>query len=546
MKKRVGRKRALLLSMILAGGMLLEGCGSQTVDNRQAISATESGEISDNFNASGLPVLNEKETFTIAVPEKSPIKKAAEKICVIEAEEATNIHIEWMEIPSSGWTEKINVMFSTGSLPDAIIGDVDIARNYEQLAPLDDYLVQYAPAVTEFFDSRDDYPQALYAPDGTIRTLPAGDESVHNTIDSQFWINQDWLDKLGLSMPQTPEELKHVLIAFRDQDPNGNGETDEIPFTFESAWGWGNAVENIFGAFGVLENDDHVFTIDNKVTFSAEEQGYYNALLYLNDLYKEGLIDKDVFTLSNDQYAARDPEGDTVGLLAGYASNSCGCQNTEIYSALPLLKGPEGKQMVVLNNITKTGGFTISRNCKNPAALVRWYDYINSSLELALEWGRGAEGVYWEIIEQDGKEIPMFLTMGPEELEQNGGYKSYPEYRNAESFGGSTPSLWREEYMRALVHDDKWPPEPKLDAVLEQTEYGVISLPAGTASLENAERRAILKTDIDTYLKKFISDSVINGIDEEKWEEHLKALESLKTDEYTSLCQEFVDSKVKE
>ena len=49
-------------------------------------------------------------------------------------------------------------------------------------------------------------------------------------------------------------------------------------------------------------------------------------------------------------------------------------------------------------------------------------------------------------------------------------------------------------------------------------------------------------TDIDTYLKKFIADSVINGIDEGKWEEHLKTLESLKVDEYTQLCQEFVDS----
>lgn len=41
-------------------------------------------------------------------------------------------------------------MFSTDSLPDAVLGDVDIARNYEQLAPLDEYLENYAPAVTAF------------------------------------------------------------------------------------------------------------------------------------------------------------------------------------------------------------------------------------------------------------------------------------------------------------------------------------------------------------------------------------------------------------
>lgn len=48
-------------------------------------------------------------------------------------------------------------------------------------------------------------------------------------------------------------------------------------------------------------------------------------------------------------------------------------------------------------------------------------------------------------------------------------------------------------------------------------------------------------TDIDTYLKKFIADSVINGIDEAKWQKHLKTLENLKVDEYTQLCQELVD-----
>lgn len=42
-------------------------------------------------------------------------------------------------------------------------------------------------------------------------------------------INKVWLDKLGLEVPTTLAELKEVLIAFRDGDPNGNGIQDEIP-----------------------------------------------------------------------------------------------------------------------------------------------------------------------------------------------------------------------------------------------------------------------------------------------------------------------------
>src|SRR5699024_2974618 len=137
----------------------------------------------------------------------------------------------------------------------AIIGNIDMTRNYEQLVALDDYLEEYAPNVTAFFDTRDDYPQALRAPDGKIRALPNGDETSANMIDSLFWINQNWLDRLSLDMPETTEELKEVLIAFRDQDPNGDGLQNEIPFTFQDAWGWARSIENLFGAFGVLEND---------------------------------------------------------------------------------------------------------------------------------------------------------------------------------------------------------------------------------------------------------------------------------------------------
>lgn len=155
MKKRFTKIGALILSAVMLGGTILGGCGAS--DNKEAGSETVSketqtaaAEADSNFNAEGLPIVNEPETFVIAVPERSSIKSAAEKNCVIETEKATNIHIEWMEIPASGWDEKINIMFSTDSLPDAIIGDVDMARNFEQLAILDDYLDQYAPAVTEF------------------------------------------------------------------------------------------------------------------------------------------------------------------------------------------------------------------------------------------------------------------------------------------------------------------------------------------------------------------------------------------------------------
>lgn len=146
---------AVLLGSTLAGcagkaGTSGDVQGDPKPETQAQAQAEAGGNTDSNFNAQGLPIINEKETFTIAVPQRSTLKAASQKACVIAAEEATNVHIEWVEIPQSGWQEKINIMFSTDSLPDAVLGDVDIARNYEQLAPLDEYLENYAPAVTAF------------------------------------------------------------------------------------------------------------------------------------------------------------------------------------------------------------------------------------------------------------------------------------------------------------------------------------------------------------------------------------------------------------
>lgn len=547
-KKNWKRKNAaLFLGLAACAGTVLGGCGKSSEPKAQDQGETGSMIVSDNLNATGLPILKEKETFVIAVQELSPIKKAAERNCVIQTEKETNVHIEWMEIPASGWNEKLNILFSTDSLPDAILGvkDAEMSKYYEQLVALDEYLDQYAPNTVKYFSARKEYPKSLIAPDGKIRCLPAGDESMENQIDSTYWINMDWLKKVGKEMPTTLDEFKDVLIAFRDQDPNGNGLKDEIPFTFKETWGWGYALENMFGPFGVLENDNHVTTRDGKVTFSPAEAGYYDALVYFHDLYQEGLIDKEAFTMSDEQYSSRGASGDILGVKASYSGSDNSVDDGEVgkerYNPLPPLKGRDGQQMVNLNEVAKPSNFVITKSCKDPAALVRWYDYLNSSLEEALIWGRGAKGERWEIVEKDGKEVPMLLTQTAEDLEKQGGYKTPGEYRRAETFAGQTPALWKLEYDENVVFDDKPRNIWKRETIMDSKQFGAASLPIGMADPENTDRRAVLKVDIDNYLNKFVSDSVINGIDQAKWDAHLKTLESLKADEYTKLCQDFAD-----
>ena len=81
-------------------------------------SAKLSGDVMGKFNHSGYPILNEKETFDIYVSQLSPVVAANDKAVVKKAIEETNVVTNFIEVASSSWEEKVNILFSADSLPD--------------------------------------------------------------------------------------------------------------------------------------------------------------------------------------------------------------------------------------------------------------------------------------------------------------------------------------------------------------------------------------------------------------------------------------------
>lgn len=486
----------------------------------------------DNFNPEGLPILKEKQKFEVVISQQSTTHPAKDKPVVAELEEATNVQIDWVEIPGANWKEKTNIMFASEDLPDAFASDVETSLYYEQLLPLNDMIDQYAPNVQELI-KRPGYEAALQAPDGLIHQLPGGDESFHNQIDQTLWINQEWLDKLGLAMPTTTDEYYEVLKAFKTQDPNGNGEADEIPLTFNGISAWATGMGELFGSFGIVESDFHIMMQDGKAIFPAAQEGYYEALKWMHQLFSEGLIDQEAFALSLDQYNSKYKGKDVAGSLVGWRAESVLDPTAkERYEYVVPLKGPEGHQMISLNQIIQTNGFAITTACKQPEVLLRWYDYINSDMEIALNVGRGPEGIAWE---KDAEGKYYFIAdKAPEGMEPS-------QVRPNFSFAGQTPALYTLEMDALMNPDPDLGRDRKKESIAASLEFGVKTLPAGTDTPENMERRSLLLTDIDTYIQKFVSDAIINGIDDQKWQTHLKALEDLKVPEYVDLCQKFAD-----
>ena len=72
--------------------------------------------------------------------------------------------------------------------------------------------------------------------------IPSGNAE---RIPSQFlWIRKDWLDKLGLDVPKTLDDVVEVARAFKNDDPDGNGVDDT----------WGLGVCNEMSDYAVWNN----------------------------------------------------------------------------------------------------------------------------------------------------------------------------------------------------------------------------------------------------------------------------------------------------
>ena len=121
-------------------------------------------------------------------------------------------------------------------------------------------------------------------------------------------IRKDWLDKLGLAVPTTPEELLAVAVAFTEQDPDGNGKKDTYGVGgFLNQQGLGTRFDFIMGAYGV----PGVWNFTDPASFGLNVRSpeYPQALAYFKSLVDAKVIDPDWPTLTRDDFRARWKQG---------------------------------------------------------------------------------------------------------------------------------------------------------------------------------------------------------------------------------------------
>lgn len=544
----VKKSLSLILSAILVVS-LISGCvnkPSSDTEGTNAVSAspsTDDREMSGNMYLEGLPIIKDKKTYKIAVSGHAMDQKPFDqKECVVEAEKATNIAIEWIQIPASGGGEKINIMLSGGDLPDAFmnagINDSLLVQNLPQFHVLDEYIDKYAPNIKAIYNQYPESRKIMKQNDGKMYSIMTGQMTNNDTTSGLTYINKKWLDKLNLQMPTTMDEFYDVLKKFETEDPNGNGKDDEIPLAFcESVWA--TYFEKYLAPFGIYRAGIANNTVirNGEVVFSKSLPEFREALEFYNKLAKEGLLDVEGFSQAEQQYAAKGTEG-RYGVYLDYNPiYNAGKEYAEDYVVMTPLKGPQGYQVHDGNTMAIKGvksGFTITKKCENTEVLVRWVDYLNSSFELKMNWEFGNKGVGW-----DGDASKWWVI-------DNGTYPGgtdYTTYKFTYAVAARTPNLLTQKEMQGMIYPDHNSVSAKrlgevrsVEPYYPKENYQSIYEDSVTVSDRNK-----LSTELSTRVQSFTADSVVNGIDDAKWTQYLKDLEKLQVVKYTQMWKEYYD-----
>ena len=170
--------------------------------------------------------------------------------------------------------------------------DDQVVNNASLFVPLEDKIQEYAPNVYELYESGvENWEEFLTYPDGHIYSMIGNIfSSPNNAVQGTMWINQKWLDDLGLSVPTTMDEFTEVLTAFRDNDCDGDGDaSNEIPLDWCQAH-YAAKYYELAHSYGLPIDTGKMYDIvDGEVLPAVNTDVFRNFLEEFHQLVADGL-----------------------------------------------------------------------------------------------------------------------------------------------------------------------------------------------------------------------------------------------------------------
>ena len=446
--------------------------------------------------------------------------------------ETTGYKVEYDILPADNPLDKLNAIMAAGADYDFIvIQDKSRYAEYASQGALMDMkplVEQYAPNVAASVNQTlldictvgDTY----YA---IPNMSPSGREDSAN-VNMGIMIRTDLLNEIGLSMPTTIDEFTAMLETFKSVDPKGKGNAN-VPFSLTMNDLDAVRTSGIGGAFGVeLDWKD----VNGELVPYQIDQGFYDFIVYLNELYTKGLMDPEMPT----NQGATVTEKFTTDLVLcrtdGYWSIPTlvdTFKNTNPTATVEFVQPLEKDGLVGISANSKNqieSYIVIPKNAKNAEATM---DYFNKKLDPVVfkEMVIGVEGTDYTV-DGDGNYLPVLPTF----FEHRGNANSY--------LTGTNDDYGKYWLCRARKNEDQYKAYTQINYT-----YGDF-VKANPAS----DIPCALFTDISSDLtnsknltQEFIVNAIVYGVTEESFNDFVEKWKSQCGDKLISTYNEWYASK---
>ncbi|WP_204114490.1 extracellular solute-binding protein [Shimia biformata] len=433
--------------------------------------------------------------------------------------------------------EAMNLLLASGDLPDIVGSEMfkDAANQFGPegaFVPLNDLIDEHAPNLRAFFEARPELKAAVSAADGNMYYIPYLPDG---KFGRGYFIRYDWLEALGLEVPQTVADYEAVLTAFRDQDPNGNGIKDEIPF-FARQWEELIRLVTLWDGRSSGSDTPHDFLVEaGMIQHPYAQEGYRDGIKNLARWYAEGLVDAEVFTRGSSarEFLLSENLGgsthDWFASTSGYNTTLSDSIAGFEFKAMAPPASPSGRRLEEHRRIpVKPDGWAISYANKHPVETIKYFDFWFS------EEGRrlanfGVEGQHHDMV--DGK--PIFK----EEILTNG----RPVNSQMYEIGGQLPGRG---YHQDYNYEIQWTNEYALEglALYEAGDYLTDQF-LGVA-FNQKEQKVYDKywSQIRTYMLERQQAWILGTGDvEADWDDYLSQLDRMGLNEVLKVMQSAYD-----
>lgn len=482
------------------------------------------GDIPINF-----PLVTEETSLNVVFSGYGDV--SADSVYVWEKyDEMTGIDINWTTIKKSQRDETVATTLMNQSNIDLLLRckvSSSLLTQYGESGLIvdlakDDLMATYAPNCWAYLQTHPDALAAVTSPNGAIYALPQVNSGAELRVSRKIFVNKEWLERVGMELPTTTEEFYQLLKAFKDQDANGNGDTeDEIPLSSQDFL---SIQEALYGAFGLANRGIHNQTVDvnektGELRLLQSSDEYREYLKYFNKLYSEGLLDQYIFTINTDQWYNY-ADTDRLGVFVSTNLATLPSDTTDNWVAINVaLEGPNGDKLwtAIRANFHSTGAAIIPASCEHPELVLQWLDYFWTDAG-TLFYHMGIESETYNVNEDGSFDYSQALYDEMENKSFDDVIATYSPYP-----GGNNPTVEIAPYFKGGEMADI-----PAEAARKLFEYGPEEYwPSFTFTTEEGERLGVVETDMN----KYCSESRISFITGEKsfdeWDEYLTQIDKL-------------------